>query len=55
MAVYPCIETIGWFVFVPAVGIAVAVVASMFGAAMNHLKPVVSLAVFLHDFLRHGK
>ena len=48
---YPCVEIIGWLVFIPAVGIAVAVVVSVFGAVMNHLIPFVSLAIFLHDTL----
>ena len=45
---YPCVEISGWLVFVPTVGIAMAVVASVFGAVMNYLMPFVSFAVFLH-------
>ena len=48
-AFYPCVVIFGWFVLIPAIGIAMAVVVSMFGAVMNCLKPVVSFAVFLHD------
>ena len=48
---YPCIIKIGWFVFVSAVGIDVAVIASMFGTVVNDLIPFVSIAVFLHDLL----
>ena len=48
---YPCSKIVGWFVFVSTIGIAVAVVASMFGAVMNYLIPFVSFAVFLHDLL----
>ena len=46
---YPCIEIIGWLVFVPTVGITMAVIVSMFGAVVTDLKPFVSFAVFLHD------
>ena len=48
---HPCIKIIGWFVFVPAVGIAMAVIASIFGTVVNDLIPFVSIAVFLHDLL----
>ena len=51
-AFYPCSKVVrSWFVFVPTVGIAMAVVASIFGAVMNYLIPFVSFAVFLHNFL----
>ena len=48
---HPCIKIIGWFVFVSAVGIAVAVIASMFGTVVNDFIPFVSIAIFLHDLL----
>ena len=48
---YPCIKIIGWLVFVPTVGIAMAVIVSMFGTVVNDLIPFVSFAVFLHDLL----
>ena len=54
-AFYPCVVTFGWLVLVPAIGIAVAVVASMFGAVMHCLTPFASFAVFLHDFLSCGE
>ena len=47
----PCIKIIGWFVFVSTVGIAMAVIVSMFGTVVNDLTPFVSIAVFLHDLL----
>ena len=47
----PCIIVISWLVFVPTVGIAVGVIASMFGAVVSNLKPFVSFAVFLLDSL----
>ena len=47
----PYIKVIGWFVFVPTVGIAMVVIVTMFGTVVNYLKPFVSLTVFLHDFL----
>ena len=45
----PCIKIIGWFVFVSAVGIVMAMIVSMFGTAVTDLMPFVSFAVFLHD------
>ena len=48
---HPCVEVIGWFVFVPTVGIAMAVIVSMLGAIVNDLIPSVSFAVFLCNFL----
>ena len=45
---YPCGIIVGWFVFVFAVGVAVAVIVPMFGTVVNYLVPVVSFAVFLH-------
>ena len=48
---HPCIKATGWLVFFPAVGIAMIVIATMFGAAVNHLIPFVAFAVFLHVFL----
>ena len=48
---HPCIKIIGWLVFVPTVGIAMAVIVSMFGTVVNDLMPFVSIAVFLHDLL----
>ena len=49
---HPCIKIIGWFVFVSADGIAMAVIVSMFGTVVAALIPFVSFAVFLHDLLR---
>ena len=46
---YPWITVIRWFVLVPTVGIAMGVIASMFGAVVSNLKPFVSFAVLLHD------
>ena len=46
---YPCIKVASRLVFVSTVGIAMAVIASMFGAVVSDLKPFVSFAVFLHD------
>ena len=46
---YPCIKVISWLVLVPTIGIAMGVIASMFGAVVSNLKPFVSFAVFLHD------
>ena len=55
-AFYPCGKVVGsWFVFVPTVGIAMGMIVSMFGAVMHYLTPFASFAVFLHNFLRHGK
>ena len=51
---HPCIKIVGWFVFVSAVGIAMAVIASMFGTVVNDLMPFVSIAVFLCDLLCYG-
>ena len=48
---YPCIKVISWLMFVPTVGVAMAVIASMFGTVVNDLTPFVSVAVFLHDLL----
>ena len=48
---FPCIKIIGWFVFVSTVGIAMAVIASMFGTVVNDLISFVSIVVFLHDLL----
>ena len=45
---YPCSKIVGWFVFISAIGITVAVVVSMFGAVMNYLIPFVSLTVLPH-------
>ena len=47
----PCSIIVCWLVFVPAIGIAMAVIASMFGAVMTDLTPLVSFAVFLHNLL----
>ena len=47
----PFIKVVGWLKFVSAVGIAMAMIASMFGAVMTDLKPLVSFAVFLHNLL----
>ena len=44
----PCSIIVGLFVFIFAVGVAVAVVVPMFGTVVNHLVPFVSFAVFLH-------
>ena len=49
----PCIKMIGWLMFVPTVGITVAVIASMFGTGVNDLTPFVFIAVLLHDLLRY--
>ena len=46
---YPCVIVICWLVFVCTVGIAMAVITSIFGAVVGDLKPFVSFAVFLHD------
>ena len=48
---YPHIIIIRWFVLVPTVGIAMGVIASMFGAVVGDLKPFVTFAVFLLDSL----
>ena len=48
---HPCIKVISWLVFVPAVGITMVVIVFMFGTVVNYLKPFVSFAVFLRDFL----
>ena len=48
---YPCIKVFRWFMLVPAVGIAMGVIVSMFGAVVSNLKPLVSSAVFLLDSL----
>ena len=46
---YPCIKVISWFVFVPAIGIAMGVIVTMFGAVVGDLEPVITFAVFLLD------
>ena len=51
----PYIKVIGWFVFVPTVGIAMGMIVSMFGAVMHYLTPFATFAVFLCNFLSHGK
>ena len=51
--VYPCIKVISRLVFVPTVGIAMAVIASMFGTVVNDLKPSVPFAVLLLDLLQY--
>ena len=48
---HPCSEVVGWFVFVSTVGIAMAVIVSVFGTVLTDLMPFVSFAVFLHDLL----
>ena len=50
-SIYPCIKIVGWLVFIPAVGIAMAVIVPVFGTVVNDLIPFVSLAIFLHDTL----
>ena len=45
----PFIKVIGWFVFVSAVGIAMAMIVSMFGTVMTDLVPLVSVVVLLHN------
>ena len=47
----PFVKVFGWLMFVSTVGIAMAMIASMFGAVMTDLKPLVSFAVFLHNLL----
>ena len=47
----PCIKLIGWLVFVSKIGVAVVVIASMFGTVVNDLTPFVSVDVFPHDLL----
>ena len=55
-AFYPCAKVVrSWFVFVPAVGIAMSVIVSVFGAIMHYLTPFSSFAVLLHNFLSYGK
>ena len=50
-ALNPFVKVVGWLMFVSAVGIAMAMIASMFGAVMADLKPLVSFAIILHDLL----
>ena len=47
----PFVKVVGWLMFVSAVGIAMAVIASMFGTVVNDLVPFVSVAVLLHELL----
>ena len=48
-SLYPCIKVISWLVLVSAIGIAMGVIVSMFGAVVSNLKPFVTFAVFLLD------